>query len=307
MNAPLTIAIPVYNRADIVGKTLDSVAAQNVRPLKVVLVDNNSTDSSLAVLNHWADENRSESLEIIVLQEHTPGAPAARNAALAVIDTEWTMFFDSDDSMPRDHVEKALRTVVQNPHADIVGWGRRIHFLDGTVRRKEFATANPEYENLTQSIFATQTYMARTELFRRAGGWDNTIRVGQDIELGSRLLALKPLLAKSPSQYVDVYDSEVSITNSTSRPMASMKHTLDTIRHTLPGNRQHWVDLQMIIKASSWGRNDPESAAMVDEIIARTAARRRWLWKFFRWYQLHSGRGVARIYALLHLNRMRVR
>ena len=45
----ISIVIPVYNREGIVRRTLACVAAQTHRPLQVVLVDNDSTDHSLAV------------------------------------------------------------------------------------------------------------------------------------------------------------------------------------------------------------------------------------------------------------------
>ena len=40
----LTVIIPVYNRASLVKRTLESVEQQTLRPLRVILVDNNSTD-----------------------------------------------------------------------------------------------------------------------------------------------------------------------------------------------------------------------------------------------------------------------
>ena len=49
----ITIIIPVYNRAKIVGKTLQSVVAQSYRPLNLILVDNNSSDDSLQVLRNF--------------------------------------------------------------------------------------------------------------------------------------------------------------------------------------------------------------------------------------------------------------
>lgn len=53
MEYELTIVIPVYNRAGIVGRTLESVQRQTLRPLRVVLVDNNSTDATPEVLRAW--------------------------------------------------------------------------------------------------------------------------------------------------------------------------------------------------------------------------------------------------------------
>ena len=62
MNFSITIVIPVYNRADTIKATLASVADQTFRPLKVVLVDNNSSDGSLGVLHKWQAENMADDL-----------------------------------------------------------------------------------------------------------------------------------------------------------------------------------------------------------------------------------------------------
>ncbi len=49
----ITLVIPVHNRAAIVERTLQSVECQTARPLRVILVDNNSTDNTLQVLRRW--------------------------------------------------------------------------------------------------------------------------------------------------------------------------------------------------------------------------------------------------------------
>ena len=52
-NASITVVVPVYNREHLVTRTLDSIAAQDVRPLSLIMVDNNSTDHSLDVVRMW--------------------------------------------------------------------------------------------------------------------------------------------------------------------------------------------------------------------------------------------------------------
>lgn len=285
-------------------RTLDSVAAQTFRPLKLILVDNNSTDNSLHTLLDWKKETENDDFEIKVIEEKTPGASAARNAALNIIDTDWTLFFDSDDIMPLDHIEKIMAAINESPEVNILGWSRKIHFLNGKIVVKNFSLKYPEFNNLSQSIFATQGYAARTEIFRKAGGWDETLSVADDIELGSRLLKLHPSMSIISGHAVDVYESVKSITNSSN--MKSMCNALDKIRGTFPENKQHLIDLQLIIQAASWGKTDPESAGIAKNVIKNTPWPRRWLWKFFYWYQLHGGRGVARIYALTHSSDIKI-
>lgn len=298
----ISVCIPVYNRAEIVERTLESVYRQTYRPFRLVLVDNNSTDETLKVLNEWKKEHEDECFQVTVLEEHKPGASAARNRALSDVSTPWVLFFDSDDTMPHDHIEKIVKKIKGNPEADIIGWSKKIHFQDGSLVYKKFNVSNPKYNNLTHSILSTQSYAAKTELFREVGGWDEELSMGDDIELGSRILALDPIIAELENHRVDVYDSKNSITNNSG--LKTLIKSLEKIRCTLPSDKKHWVDLQIIIKAASWARNDPDSGLIVKQIMKKTPFFRRQLWKLFYFYQLKGGRGVAKLYSLLHLNRM---
>ena len=70
----LTIVIPVYNRAGIVGRTLESIEAQSWRPLNVVLVDNGSTDGTYGVLSRWKDSCKASGINVTLVKEPIPGA-----------------------------------------------------------------------------------------------------------------------------------------------------------------------------------------------------------------------------------------
>lgn len=91
--ALISIIIPVFNRAGIVGRTLDSIAAQTLRPLNIILVDNNSSDNTLEVLTQWGKDNSTDDFKITILQEKKPGAAAARNCGLKIVKTPYVMFF----------------------------------------------------------------------------------------------------------------------------------------------------------------------------------------------------------------------
>lgn len=304
-NSLLTIAIPVYNRESIVKKTLDSIVSQSYRPLKIILVDNNSKDNTLITLKKWREDYNSEDFEITILTEPKPGACAARNKALSVIDTEWTMFFDSDDTMPSNHIEKVIDSISKNPELELIGWGSKIHFLNKRLLVKPFKTKYVEYNNIMHSIFSTQKYVAKTHLFRAAGGWDEDLTMGDDIELASRLLLQKPIIGNISNHFVDIFESENSITND-KKDLSSIQKALEKVRNTLPDDKRHWIDLQIIIQGATWARNDPKSADIVAGIIESATAPRRFLWKVFYNYLKRGGRGVAKLYALFHLKGMSI-
>lgn len=299
MNDIITIVIPVYNREKIVERTLDSVSAQSFRPLKVIVVDNGSSDGSLDVVRRWSGSVAAPDFEVTVLEEPELGACRARNLGLEMTVTPWVMFFDSDDVMSPEHVERVVRTIRGNPDADVVGWNVRYHDLRGSVSVKSFYDSDPLYNNIFHASLATQRYCVRTELLRGVGGWNEDVPVWNDIELGSRLLMLTSRLVTMAGEVtVDVHVCADSITGPCfSRNGRDREHALDVIERDLPAEYRHWVDLKRVILASLYTREgSPDGRRLLDEVMGRTEhAFRRMLWRTAYLYTSHGGRGIARI------------
>ena len=114
MTSPITIVVPVYNREYLLQRTLDSIACQSVAPAKIVLVDNASSDSSLEMMHRWAE--KITSCEVKVCVETKKGAAAARNRGLREVDSDFVMFFDSDDVMLPGHVAVSPLSVLSFAH-----------------------------------------------------------------------------------------------------------------------------------------------------------------------------------------------
>ena len=81
MKPTISIIIPVYNRASLVIRTLDSIAAQTLQPDRIIVVDNNSSDGSYDAVKRWMDAY-SGTARCTLLTERKPGAAAARNKGL---------------------------------------------------------------------------------------------------------------------------------------------------------------------------------------------------------------------------------
>lgn len=209
----MTVVIPVYNRADIVRRTLDSIAAQTRFPDEVILVDNASTDNSLSVLESWRDEMSARGRKVTVLSESRPGGASARQAGFERVMTDKVMFFDSDDVMRPGHVAEAIRLFAETPGSDIVAWTTLTHFPEGGTRYKPVLARHLMEGHLLHAMLATQAYAVRTDFFRRAGGWDVTLHGWDDLEVGFRLLLNNPKIILSEQCNVDIYpQGEASIT-----------------------------------------------------------------------------------------------
>jgi len=290
----ITIVIPVHNRAKIVGRTLESVEAQTLRPLHVVLVDNASTDGTPDVLREWA--GKAHGIDVVVVSELQPGAAAARNRGLQEVRTEWTMFFDSDDCMHPDHCSRALACA---EGYDIIGWNVSYHNADGHKQTKKFYNSDTQFHNLFHGTMATQRYMARTQLFFSAGCWGNSIRYWNDIELGARMMATCPRIRHAGDRItVDVYFLAESITGpSYSANALAAQDTLRAIARTLGPHKKFWTDIKNAILAADCTR---EGSHIGKEIMCSLLSgcrplRQRVILKSAYLYRLYGGRGIARI------------
>ena len=85
-----SVIIPAYNRAALIGRTLDSVLAQPGEPTEVIVVDDGSTDGTQAVVDRYGDR-------VTLLRQANRGPGAARNLALRHATGDYVAFLDSDD------------------------------------------------------------------------------------------------------------------------------------------------------------------------------------------------------------------
>lgn len=205
----VTVVIPVFNRSELIVRCLDSVRAQTFRPLRVIVVDNNSSDNTAEIVQNWIRENSDPSFQIDFLSEATPGASAARNAGLAKVSSQYTLFFDSDDVMSPNLISEAVNAIGD---ADLVYWKANVITLAGTVFPKPFHTDNLILRTIFNSQLSTQQYMARTDLFRKIGGWNEKARVWNDWELGMRIGLSDVKATPLPKNLVTIYAQENSIT-----------------------------------------------------------------------------------------------
>lgn len=231
----LTVVVPVYNRAGRVVATLRSLESQTLRPLRIVLVDNNSTDNTLQVLRDWKRRVGAPGFDVTVVEEKQQGAAAARNRGLQEVTTPLTMFFDSDDLMSPEHCRRAVSGFDDNPGTDIVGWECQIENPDGKKKTVVFSDRDVIWDNLFYGSMSTLRYVARTELFRRAGGWNPDCRGWDDVELGLRILLLSPGIVKLKGQpTVRIVHTADSITgDSFSGKTSVWEHALDLMETTV--------------------------------------------------------------------------
>lgn len=108
----VSIIIPTYNRAHLIGETLDSVLAQTYPHWECLIIDDGSTDNSIEVIQAYIkQDNRMKFFTRPT--NRLKGANACRNIGLENAVGEYIVFFDSDDLMTPDHLQVKVDGILQ--------------------------------------------------------------------------------------------------------------------------------------------------------------------------------------------------
>lgn len=286
MKAQLTIVIPVYNRAALVRRCLDSVSAQTLRPLHLIVVDNNSTDETPEALREWTAAHADDSLRVTLLHQPVPGAAAARALGLEAVDTPYVYFFDSDDVMRPGAVQAFMAAFGRSPGAQIVAGRLALHPVAGRIRIYGRRGRNLIVNHFHHSLLRTIAYAARTDFLREAGGWNPSLRIWDDWELGLRLLLRSPRVEWIKDVVADIYQQPGSVTGDLYSQRAEFyPAVMDAVRKSLRESSHpdrvrllrlvHGREMMLAALYAREGRND--LAAPLRRRVLADTARDPWL------------------------------
>ena len=106
--------IPTYNRAALLVRALDSVAAQGYRPIEVVIIDDGSTDNTVEIVTARREYLASRGIDLIFHQQQNQKAPKARNVGMKLARGSLFAFLDSDDLWLPTFLETVVRLLDQH-------------------------------------------------------------------------------------------------------------------------------------------------------------------------------------------------
>lgn len=107
----VSVIVPVYNVEKYLEKCLDSLVNQTLKDIEIILVNDNSKDSSLDILNKYS--NQDSRIKLINFEKNY-GPSKARNEGLKIAKGEYISFVDSDDWVDEDYFEKLLNAIISN-------------------------------------------------------------------------------------------------------------------------------------------------------------------------------------------------
>lgn len=174
----VSIIVASYNYEKYIGETLDSILAQTYDNFEVIVVDDGSTDNSVALIKEYEKKDKR-----IKLYQHennkNKGLPATIQFGLLKAAGEWTAFCESDDYWDKNYLAKKIAYIKKFPDAGLVVNNVNMFGDDKSIRamdshQKHFAKAwkkekpqNLFYYLYDKNILSTfSTVMVRTDLLK---------------------------------------------------------------------------------------------------------------------------------------------
>jgi MoaA/NifB/PqqE/SkfB family radical SAM enzyme len=170
--AKVSVVVTAYNKAEAVVRSVRSALDQSYPNFEVVIVDDGSTDGTLAVLDKsgvLADSR------VKVYRQSRSGQPAtARNVGIMVSVGELILPLDADDWIARTYVAEAVAVMAQNPAVSIV-YCDALYSRSGLVRAREYDYSRLMYEN-----HLSYCSLYKRIVFDDIGGYRTNVRGVED-------------------------------------------------------------------------------------------------------------------------------
>lgn len=209
------VVVPVYNRATVILATLESIARQTVRPGRLVVVDDGSTDDTAEAVETWINVARPPFPSQLVRSPHV-GAAAARNVGFATLQAvDYVAFLDSDDCWPLDFIARTTAALDRRPEAVAATVDRRYVDSLGAVYHFDDCrtlSADPINWFFHHGAGVASSTLLRADAVQRIGGWSESLRSAEDSMLFTRL-ALEGPWVHAPGEPVDFHFGNAAARN----------------------------------------------------------------------------------------------
>lgn len=185
----ISVVIPAYNAAWCVRKAIDSVLAQEFRDFELLVIDDGSTDDTPTVLAPYGDAIR-------VVHQHNGGLSNARNAGIRESRGEFIAFLDADDWWLPGKLAHQIALLRTQPTVGFVSSAARVEDVDGRLLNVWACTpcTGPFLPHLFGAngdvAGSGSAVMVRRSLFDQAGGFDESLRSLEDVDMWMRLSAV---------------------------------------------------------------------------------------------------------------------
>jgi glycosyltransferase involved in cell wall biosynthesis len=185
-----SIVMPAYNTEKYIGEAITSVFKQTVSDWELIVIDDGSTDNTAEVVRQFSD------LRIKIFSQNNSGISASRNKGSEVSGGEFIIFFDSDDRLYPDALER-LGAAIRSNDKTIAVYGECMTIneagkLIGTGKKPIFnvrPSGDILQHLLKKNFILPSATLIRKSVLQKTSGFLTNIEMAEDWEMFCRLAA----------------------------------------------------------------------------------------------------------------------
>jgi len=209
-----SILIPAYNAAKFIGETLASCVQQGRDCIEeIIVINDHSEDDTRGEVERFQAEH--SDFRIILEDNPTKGACAARNHALSLAKGDAIQWLDADDLLGEGKLEAQLELLCQNPkHLIASKWRRFDGDLTNLWPEEQGAwshvpdQSSPKEWLLAERMMIPAGWLGSRQLFESIQPWDTSLLINQDGEYFTRAIVASAGVILEPESRV-YYRSEM--------------------------------------------------------------------------------------------------
>lgn len=183
MSQLVSIIVPVYNVAEFIDACLKSLISQSYDCTEIIVIDDGSTDSSLAICNTFKETTPN----LRIIHKSNGGVSSARNIGIENAKGDWITFVDGDDLINSSFIKNLMEPLKQSNIIDFVQAGC-VSFDSITGESWLEQVYDPYMGDNKNDLLSKVRGLVFSKLFKRRLLIDNKIRFNENVRLGEDML-----------------------------------------------------------------------------------------------------------------------
>jgi glycosyltransferase involved in cell wall biosynthesis len=172
MNKPLvSVVVPVYNNADFISETINTIHEQDYQPIEILMVDDGSTDDSAILIQQFPD--------IRYIHQNNKGPGAAKNTGILASQGEYIAFLDADDLWKPNKISQQVAYFDQCPQLGYIITQMTLFMMPGIQKP---SWLKPEFLQQALPAYLPSSLMVKRKTLMQVGLFDESLKTSDEVD-----------------------------------------------------------------------------------------------------------------------------